>query len=97
MLDEFTELGATVVGVSVDQVGRQKEFADENGFGYPLLSDPDKAVAKAFGVKRMAFLPNQRATFVIDTDRTVLAAVSSETNMKLHADQALELLRSRAG
>ena len=85
-----------MVGVSVDQVGRQKEFADENGFGYSLLSDPDKAIAKAFGVKRKAFLPNQRATFVIDQDHTVLAVISSETNMKRHADEALEILSSRS-
>jgi peroxiredoxin Q/BCP len=85
------------VGVSVDQVGRQKEWADDNGFGYPLLSDPDKRVAAAFGVKRLGFLPNKRATFVVDTDRTVLAAISSETNMKVHAEDALVVLRERAG
>ena len=81
------------MGISVDQVGRQKEFAEENDLGFPLLSDPDKKVAIQFGVKRLAFLPNKRATFVINTDGTVLSAISSETNMNAHADQALEVLR----
>lgn len=83
------------MGISADQVDRQNEFATENNLGFPLLSDPDRAVAKQFGVKRMGPLPTKRATFVIDTDRTVLAAISSETNMNTHADEALEILRSR--
>ena len=37
---------------------------------------------------------NKRATFVIGTDRTVLAAISSEMNMDVHADEALGVLRS---
>jgi peroxiredoxin Q/BCP len=81
------------VGISVDQVGRQKEFADDNNLGFSLLSDPDKTVAAQFGVKRLTFLPNKRATFVINTDGIVLAAITSETNMNAHADQALEVLR----
>ena len=84
------------MGISADQVDRQNEFATENNLGFPLLSDTDRAVAKQFGVKRMGPLPTKRATFVIDTDRKVLAAISSETNMNTHADEALEILRSRA-
>ncbi len=45
---------------------------------------------------RFGPLPTKRATFVIDTDRTVLAVVKSETNMTTHADEALEVLRARA-
>jgi peroxiredoxin Q/BCP len=85
------------VGISADQVDRQNEFAAENSLGFPLLSDPDRSVAKQFGVKRMGPLPTKRATFVIDTDRTVLAVIASETNMNTHADEALQVLRARAG
>jgi thioredoxin-dependent peroxiredoxin len=34
---------------------------------------------------------------VIDTDRTVLDVISSETKMEIHADSALETLRTRQG
>jgi len=74
-------------------VDRQKEFDDTNDLGFPLLSDPDREVAKMFGVKRLGPLPSKRATFVIDKDRRVVKAISSETNMTTHADQALEALR----
>jgi peroxiredoxin Q/BCP len=50
-------------------------------------------VARIFGVKRPGPIMNKRATFVIGTDRRVLAAISSETNMDVHADQALDVLR----
>lgn len=82
------------MGISADQVDRQNEFDQENDLGFPLLSDPGKVVADQFGVKRFGPLPTKRATFVIDTDRKVLAAITSETNMSSHADEALETLRA---
>ncbi len=96
---EFAAVGASRVGISTDAVDKQAEFADQQGFDYPLLSDVDGAVATAFGVKRGLlgkFLPVKRTTFVIDTDRTVLKVISSEFSMDTHADKALEVLRARA-
>ena len=74
---------------------RQKAFDDKNELGFPLLSDPDRSVAKLFGVKRFGPLPSKRSTFVIDEQRRVLAVISSELDMNRHADQALEALRKR--
>lgn len=91
---EFAEVGAQRIGISADAVERQAEFDAKHSLGYPLLSDPDKVVAKQFGVKRSLAPVNKRATFVIGTDRTVLAAIASELNMDVHADRALEVLRS---
>lgn len=95
---EFAELGARRVGISADSPDRQARFDAKNSLGYPLLSDPDRTIAKQFGVKRPGPLFNKRATFVIDTDRTLLAEIASELRMELHADEALEVLRRhRAG
>lgn len=90
---EFAEAGASRVGISADAVDRQKQFSDKHGFDFPLLSDPDRKVAEAFGVKRGMGLPNKRTTFVIGTDRTVIEVISSEINMNTHADKALAALR----
>ncbi|MGH3523787.1 MAG: peroxiredoxin, partial [Mycobacterium sp.] len=95
---EFAAVGASRVGISTDQVTKQARFADDHGFDYPLLSDADGAVARAFGVKRGLLgklAPVKRTTFVIDTDRTVLGVISSEFNFNTHADKALETLRAR--
>ena len=93
---ELAAVGAQPVGVSADEVAKQKEFADKHTLGYPLLSDPDGHVRARFGVKRgLALLPTKRQTFVIDTDRRVLAVIKSEIRMNTHADKALEVLRAR--
>ncbi|HET9141955.1 peroxiredoxin [Actinophytocola sp.] len=93
---EFAEVGASRVGISPDQVDKQKQFSDKHSFDFPLLSDPDGAVAKQFGVRR-SFGPmlTRRQTFVIDTDRTVLEVIKSELRMGVHADKALDALRAR--
>ena len=84
------------MGISADPVDRQKEFDDANDLGFPLLSDADREVAKAFGVKRLGPLPSKRATFVIDTDRRLVKAIRSEFNMHAHADEAIDALRGLA-
>lgn len=94
---EFEALGAQRVGISADDVAKQAKFAETHAFDYPLLSDVDRTVADIFGVKRrIGILKVKRSTFVIDTDRTVLAAIHSEVNMHAHADRALEVLRARS-
>ena len=93
---EFKEAGGQRVGISGDSVEKQKQFSDKHAFDDPLLADTDRTVAEHFGVKRgFGISPTKRSTFVIDTDRTVLAVINSEVNMNKHADKALEVLRSR--
>ncbi|HEV8063980.1 MAG TPA: peroxiredoxin [Acidimicrobiales bacterium] len=92
---EFTAAGGQRLGISLDTVAKQHQFSQKHGFDYPLLSDPGGAVAKQFGVKRV--LPfTKRATFVIDTDRTVIGVIASEFDTDKHADDALALLKARA-
>jgi thioredoxin-dependent peroxiredoxin len=96
---EFAAAGAQRVGISRDSVDRQAKFAEINAFDYPLLSDTDGAVAEALGVKRklpLGPMSTKRMTFVIDTDRRVLAVIHSEVSMDQHADRALAVLKERA-
>ena len=93
---EFTAAGAQVVGISADKVEKQAAFANKHSFGYPLLSDTDRSVAEAFGVKRgrISITPVQRATFVINTDGTLRDVIKSEVKMDVHADKALAALKA---
>ena len=72
---------------------RQLEFDDANALGFPLLSDPDRAIARRYGVARRGLLPDRRHTIVTDRDGLVVQTVRSELNMRIHADRALETLR----
>lgn len=91
---EYAEAGVQRVGISADPVSKQKQFADQNGFDYPLLSDADGEVATSLGVKRRFLTPVKRATFVIDQQRVVRKIISSELNFTVHADEALEFART---
>ena len=45
------EVGDTaIVGISPDKPAAQKKFDTKYHLGFPLLSDPDHAVAEAYGV-----------------------------------------------
>jgi len=81
------------VGISADPVDLQREFKLENALDYPLLSDLDGSIHRQFGTHRFGPLPGKRATFVIGTDGTLLAKISSESNANIHADEALEALQ----
>ena len=67
---ELSKRGVAIVGVSVDPIEKQKEFKDTNHFSYPLLSDTDRKVMKAFGqtgtgaASREAYLVNQEGKVV---------------------------------
>ncbi len=92
---EFAAVGAQRIGISMDGVERQSQFAQKNALDYPLLADVDGEVAKLFGVKRsLDFLKVKRATFVIGRDRRIVDVVTSEMNMDVHADRALGALRA---
>jgi peroxiredoxin Q/BCP len=89
---EFAAVGASRLGISADPIERQRQFAEKNGFEFPLLSDADRAVARQYGVKRPGPLFNRRATFVIGADGRLLAEIRSEVDMAKHADEALAVL-----
>jgi peroxiredoxin Q/BCP len=75
------DIGDTaVVGISPDKPTKQAKFAEKYGLGFPLLSDPDHAVAEAFDVwkeKSMygrKYMGIERSAFLVDTDGTIAEA-----------------------
>lgn len=63
------DLGATVLAISPQDPASHREFAaSHGGFAFPLLSDPDKAVARSYEIVGLLDL-YRRSTFVISTLR----------------------------
>jgi len=58
---------------SVDDAETNKKFAESLELDYPILSDPDKSVAKAYGVLMPEYGVANRWTFYIGTDGKILA------------------------
>ncbi len=57
---------------SVDPIDKNKSFAEEQKADFPLLSDPTKETAKAYGVLNMMGI-SSRVTFVIGADGKILS------------------------
>jgi peroxiredoxin Q/BCP len=69
----FRGKGAEIVGISLDEVSSQKEFAEKYSLPFPLLSDAKGEVAEAYGVLRNLGLMKlaKRETFIIAPDGTI--------------------------
>lgn len=63
---EFSQLGASVYGISGDYIYSHREWARYHNLQFPLLSDHDHAVAKAYQSYNSETGYNFRAVFVID-------------------------------
>jgi len=47
--EDLSSLGVDAVGISPDQPEKQARFDQKFGLGFPLLSDPDHAIATRYG------------------------------------------------
>jgi len=75
-LSEFTDAGAQVLGISMDDLDTQKRFAESLKLPFPLLADPEGKVAKAYGVFNEGHA--SRVTFVIGKDGTILKVLEGK-------------------
>jgi peroxiredoxin len=75
----FESADAQVIAISCDSPHSQARWAEEQGFGFPVLGDfwPHGAVARAYGVFNEALGCADRATFVIDKAGKVVATFAS--------------------
>ena len=70
-IDAFSEVDASVLAISPQSVDSHDRFsADQGGFAFPLLSDEDKAVGRAYGILGpVGFY--RRSIFVVDGEGTI--------------------------
>lgn len=77
-------------GASCDPIEKNIEFAKKIEADYPLLSDTDKKVAKAYGILSSRGF-SKRVTFIIDAEGKI-AAIDDDIKFKTHgADLAKKL------
>ncbi len=94
---EIEARGAAVLGVSPDGVASHARFRDKFELNFPLLADPDHAVAEAYGAWREKSLYGrksmgiQRSTFLIDADG-VVRRVWPKVTVDGHDDEVLAAL-----
>jgi peroxiredoxin Q/BCP len=102
LADEFEKAGATVIGVSPDNVASHDKFCAKHGLKHMLASDKDAEVAQAYGVwtqKSMygrTYMGVERSTFIIDPEGEIQQAWR-KVKAPGHAEAVLEAVRARNG
>lgn len=95
--DDFSKLGAVVLGVSKDSCESHQRFIDKKALTITLLSDPDSKVQKDYGVWRMKkvlgkeFMGTVRTTILIDPEG-VIRNIWDNVKVKNHAQDVLDEL-----
>jgi len=96
---EFDAAGAAILGVSVDSVRSHEKFAEKYHLPFPLLSDEDKTVVKAYGVWKQksnygkTYFGTVRTTLLIDKQGTV-RKIWPEVKVEGHVDEVLGAVRA---
>lgn len=96
VLTLMTDLGAQMIGVSVDSHWCHAAFAENRRLRFRLLADfePKGAVARAFGAYRDEDGTSERALFVIDSAGVIRWSYLSPIDINPGADGILAALES---
>ncbi|MEC8862761.1 MAG: thioredoxin-dependent thiol peroxidase [Planctomycetota bacterium] len=99
--DEIKALGAQVFGISPDTVESHVKFRDKFSLNFPLLADPDHAMADKYGAWREKNMYGkksmgiQRSTYLIDADGKV-AKLWKRVKVDGHDQQVIDALKELA-
>jgi len=95
--DQFKKTDAVVFGISMDSIESHEKFTNKFQLSFPLLSDNDAKVSKAYGVygqKNMygkKFWGINRSTFLINK-KGVIEEIYEKVKVETHPKEVLEKL-----
>lgn len=101
LYDQFTALGAVILGLSRDSVASHEKFKAKFSLPFDLVSDPDEVACQAYDVMRNKTMYGkpvrgiERSTFLIDADGNI-AAIWRKVKVDGHAEAVLAKLREIA-
>ena len=96
-LSKFNDTDTVVLGVSPDSISSHQRFRDKHGLNFPLLSDPDRSTAEAFGALGEKTMYGKtavriiRSTFLVGADGK-LEHVWSPVRVDGHVEAVLDSL-----
>jgi peroxiredoxin Q/BCP len=97
-LGAMRAMGAQVVGVSADSADSHRKFIAKHSLNFPLLSDPQNAITRAYGVYKKKslygreFMGIERTTFIIGRDGAV-KKVFPKVKVNSHTDEVIAALK----
>ncbi|MHA1347079.1 MAG: thioredoxin-dependent thiol peroxidase [Candidatus Heimdallarchaeaceae archaeon] len=97
--DDFSNINATIIGISPDSPERHQKFIKKHVLKHVLLSDIEREVLQLYGAWReksmygKSFLGVIRSTFLIDPEGKI-AKIWPKVKVKGHADEVKGILES---
>jgi peroxiredoxin Q/BCP len=98
MNKDFEALGSGIIGISPDTIESHIKFAENHKLPFPLIADPDHAIAESFGAwaeKKnygRVYMGIVRSTYVLNGDGEVIKIYPS-VKVDLHAEKVLEFVK----
>lgn len=94
-INEFTALGATVIGISNDNLETIKMFSVQECAGkFKVAADPDSTVIRAYDAKFPLVGKAQRVSYLIGKNNRIHFSYSSLFDPDSHIDQLLRALKA---
>jgi peroxiredoxin Q/BCP len=96
---QFRRAGTRVFGISRDSLASHERFKEKMRFPFELLSDPDEAVCRQFGVMKEKLMYGkkvrgiERSTFVVDA-QGVLAREWRGVKVPGHVQEVLNFVKA---
>ncbi len=96
---QFDQKDTVIFGVSRDSLKSHQNFVNKQTLNFPLLSDPDTVVCKAYGVFKLKknygreYMGIERSTFIIGKDGKIIEAIYG-VKVKGHVDQVLNAINA---
>lgn len=89
------EASIRILGVSPQSEESHTRFAERYGLDFPLLSDTDKSIIRAYGVDGPLGFGVRRATFLIGQDGRIARRVVSDLFLGSHKAFIADVLEDR--
>ena len=87
------ELGAEVLGISIDDVESHRKFTQKFNIPFPLVADVDAKITEAYGVYNEKWKMARRVTFLIDEQGNI-ARIFDPVKPDAHPKEVLDALKA---
>lgn len=92
---KIRELGADVVGVSVDDTNSHRKFTEKFHLPFQLAADTDRTISKQYGVLNDKSNMSRRVTFIID-EQGKIQKIFETVKPQEHPQEVIDALKNQS-
>lgn len=91
--EKIQDLGAEILGVSVDDTGSHQKFTEKYNLPFQLIADTDRNITKEYGVYNEKSGMAKRWTFIID-EQGKITKIFDTVKPQDHPQEIIDSLKS---